>query len=49
MQRINPGDICPICGQRVTTDDPETLETLSALAQIMERLGLTMKSEGETR
>lgn len=49
MKKIKAGDICPICGQRVTTDDPETLETLSAIAQIMERLGLPLKLEGETR
>lgn len=40
MDRIKTGDPCPICGRVVTTTDPAALETLSALADMMERLGI---------
>ncbi len=48
MISVKTGDICPICGQRVTATDPETLEVLSAVAGMMERLGV-LQAEKEER
>ena len=31
MNKIRTGDICPLCGQRITTTDPENLRLLSLL------------------
>lgn len=45
MHMVKTGDICPICGQRVVATDPEALETLSAVADMLERLGVSPAGE----
>lgn len=45
MNMVKTGDICPICGQRVMATDPEALETLSAVADMLERLGVPRAGE----
>lgn len=41
MRTIKTGDPCPICGRAVTSTDHTVLETLSAWADIMDRLGIS--------
>lgn len=33
---LKPGDLCPICGKPIKTEEPETLLFLSKLAEFME-------------
>ena len=39
MRIIKTGDPCPLCGRPVTAEDRETLDQLTAIAQMLERLG----------
>lgn len=36
MTRLKRGDICPLCGGEIETEDPFTLGYLSALADILQ-------------
>lgn len=36
IKQLKPGDICPICGQPIKTDDPEALFVLSVLADLID-------------
>jgi len=45
VKTIKTGDRCPLCGQIVTTEDPEKLAELTAWAQLMERLGVPLAGE----
>lgn len=45
MRRVNTGDICPICGRQVVATEPEVLEALSAVVDMLERLGVSMERE----
>lgn len=36
IKQLKPGDICPICGQPIKTDDPEALFVLSVLANLID-------------
>lgn len=40
MRIVRTGDPCPICGRPVTAEDRETLDQLTAIAQMLERLGI---------
>lgn len=45
MKEYKRGDICPLCGEPIVTDDPEALQLLGLIA---EALGLDKESEEET-
>ena len=45
MRIIRPGDPCPICGRPVTAEDRETLDQLTAMAQMLERLGIDIAAD----
>ena len=40
MRIIKTGDPCPLYGRPVTAEDRETLDQLTAIAQMLERLGI---------
>lgn len=40
MRIIRTGDPCPICGRPVAATDRETLDQLTAIAQMLERFGI---------
>ena len=40
MRIVRTGDPRPICGRPVTAEDRETLDQLTAIAQMLERLGI---------
>lgn len=40
MRIVRTGDPCPICGRPVTAEDRETLDQLTAIAQMLEPLGI---------
>lgn len=40
MRIVKTGDPCPLCGRPVTAEDRETLDQLTAIAQMLERLGI---------
>lgn len=44
MKKYKKGDICPLCGERIVTDDPAALQLLSVIA---EELGLDKETEDE--
>ena len=35
IKQLKPGDICPICGQPIKTENPEALFVLSVLADLI--------------
>lgn len=35
MQRLNTGDPCPCCGNPIPLTDPEALETLTRVCEMM--------------
>lgn len=45
MRIIRTGDPCPICGRPVTAEDQETLDQLTAIAQMLERLGIDIAAD----
>lgn len=45
MQQIKTGDRCPLCGQIVTTTDPEILAEFNAFAASMELMGFDFPAE----
>ena len=45
MKEYKRGDICPLCGEPIITDDPEALQLLGMIA---EELGLDEESEEGT-
>ena len=38
MTILKPGDVCPICGRKIRTEDPDALELLSCYARVFELL-----------
>lgn len=36
IKQLKPGDICPICGQPIQTEDSEALFVLSVLANLID-------------
>lgn len=36
MTRLKRGDVCPLCGGEIETEDPFTLGYLSALADVLQ-------------
>ena len=49
MRIIRTGDPCPICGRPVTAEDRETLDQLTAIAQMLERLGIDIAADAEEK
>lgn len=45
MKKYKKGDICPLCGEPIVTDDPAALQLLGMIA---EELGLDKETEEET-
>lgn len=45
MRIIKTGDPCPLCGRPVTAEDRETLDQLTAIAQMLERLGIDISAD----
>lgn len=45
MKKYKRGDICPLCGEPIVTDDPAALQLLG---MISEELGLDVESEEGT-
>lgn len=45
MKKYKRGDICPLCGEPIVTDDPEALQLLGLIA---DELGLDKESGEET-
>ena len=40
MRIVKTGDPCPLCGRPVTAEDRETLDQLTAIAQMLDRFGI---------
>ena len=40
MRIVKTGAPCPLCGRPVTAEDRETLDQLTAIAQMLDRLGI---------
>lgn len=38
MNMLKAGDVCPICGRTIRTEDPDALELLSCYARVFELL-----------
>ena len=45
MRIIKTGDPCPLCGRPVTAEDRETLDQLTAIAQMLDRLGIDIAAD----
>ena len=44
--QLRRGDVCPCCGQRILTDDPEILDTLTSFAMLCEQRGSRERADG---
>lgn len=40
MRIVKTGAPCPLCGRPVTAEDRETLDQLTAIAQMLDRFGI---------
>ena len=49
MRIIKTGDPCPICGRPVNAEDRETLDQLTAIAQMLERLGIDIAADASEK
>lgn len=38
MNMLKPGDVCPICGRTIKTEDQDALELLSCYTRVFELL-----------
>ena len=45
MRIIKTGDPCPLCGRPVTAEDRETLDQLTAIAQMLDRFGIDISTD----
>lgn len=45
MRIVKTGDPCPLCGRPVTAEDRETLDQLTAIAQMLEHLGIDIAAD----
>ena len=42
---IKTGDPCPLCGRPVTAEDRETLDQLTAIAQMLDRFSIDISTD----
>lgn len=49
MTRLKRGDVCPLCGGEIETEDPFILGYLSALADVLHAQVMTPQEIAKTR